>query len=527
MPRRKIRAHYEHMSEFETGRAIGLKEAGWYNRLIARHLCRSGVAIRQCWQKWVNNVMNTTSGRQWSTKSNNRTGGQRNCQNGCRSTRIHVIYHPTCDRHTSVQNDHQQWCREQSTLNCAYWGRIVFSDESRFLLCPDDRRKRVWRRPGQRVDPGLTVEHHTGPQQGVMVWGAISFDSKTPLVDIPGTLKHNGASIYLSKPITIRVAVYCKKYKLKRVGLTKVGLNKSSSIPRGVTYTGERRDVFTVVQRLRPWTRGACVRQGQRSDARFCKGSYLFRSSGQCFSQSVLTLSLSIRSGGEVVCGTTKAMVAVLQKIDMDPEQHLYTPKIEDIPVIEMHGDILRFFIGYDNNSTPHVYFHVNNGIFLLAHLDEVTRHRIPIVEVKIIRNIDIKVMRQTFTSLSMPTNVPDYPWQTVSLDIFYIQKKPHLLVVDRYSGYPEVFTLDPPTASNVKNKLRETFARFGIPETMMSDNGPPFRSEIMTDFCIRWGIHQKMTYRHPHSYVYRGAFDVRSPELHRYIDPIKLIGEV
>ncbi|UYV66965.1 hypothetical protein LAZ67_4003475 [Cordylochernes scorpioides] len=81
-----------------------------------------------------------------------------------------------------------QWCRERSTWNCADWGRIVFSDESRFLLCPDDRRKRVWRRPGQRVDPGLSVEHHTGPQQGVMVWGAISFDSMTPLVVIPGTL---------------------------------------------------------------------------------------------------------------------------------------------------------------------------------------------------------------------------------------------------------------------------------------------------------------------------------------------------
>ncbi|UYV72794.1 hypothetical protein LAZ67_10000749 [Cordylochernes scorpioides] len=51
-PRRKIRAHYEHMSEFVTGRAIGLK---WSNRLIARHLCRSDAAIRQCWQKWVNN----------------------------------------------------------------------------------------------------------------------------------------------------------------------------------------------------------------------------------------------------------------------------------------------------------------------------------------------------------------------------------------------------------------------------------------------------------------------------------------
>ncbi|UYV80542.1 hypothetical protein LAZ67_19000522 [Cordylochernes scorpioides] len=65
---------------------------------------------------------------------------------------------------------------------------IVFSDESHFLLCPDDLRKRVWRCPGQRVDPGLTFEHHTGPQQGAMVWGVILFDSRTPLVVIPGTL---------------------------------------------------------------------------------------------------------------------------------------------------------------------------------------------------------------------------------------------------------------------------------------------------------------------------------------------------
>ncbi|UYV61626.1 hypothetical protein LAZ67_1005602 [Cordylochernes scorpioides] len=41
--------------EYETGRAIGLKEAGWSNRLIARHLCRSDAAIRRCWKKWVNN----------------------------------------------------------------------------------------------------------------------------------------------------------------------------------------------------------------------------------------------------------------------------------------------------------------------------------------------------------------------------------------------------------------------------------------------------------------------------------------
>ncbi|UYV63662.1 hypothetical protein LAZ67_2005222 [Cordylochernes scorpioides] len=114
------------------------------------------------------------------------------------------------------------------TCNCADWERIVFSDESRFLLCPDDRRKRVWRRPGQRVDPGLTVEHHTGPQQGVMVWGAISFDSRTPLVVIPGTLtaqrwineekRHllivkQSCAIYRNKSLILKIIPELAKYR--------------------------------------------------------------------------------------------------------------------------------------------------------------------------------------------------------------------------------------------------------------------------------------------------------------------------
>ncbi|GFX75012.1 cytochrome P450 3A9 [Trichonephila clavipes] len=34
----RIRAHYKQLSEFERGRIIGLKEAGWENRKIARHI---------------------------------------------------------------------------------------------------------------------------------------------------------------------------------------------------------------------------------------------------------------------------------------------------------------------------------------------------------------------------------------------------------------------------------------------------------------------------------------------------------
>ncbi|UYV71668.1 hypothetical protein LAZ67_8004049 [Cordylochernes scorpioides] len=199
MPHRKIRAHYEHMSEIETGRAIGLKEAGWSNRLIARHLCRSDAAIRQCWQKWVNNgsmQCQDGSGRPRATTEREDRAIVRMAVAAPESTlsTIQRVTGTQVSKMTINRRLRERNLRARRPLRCLpltpvhRQGRIVFSDESRFLLCTDDCLKRFWRGPGQRVDPGLTVEHHTGPQQGVMVWGAISFDSRTPLVVIPGTL---------------------------------------------------------------------------------------------------------------------------------------------------------------------------------------------------------------------------------------------------------------------------------------------------------------------------------------------------
>ncbi|GFV46747.1 uncharacterized protein TNCV_1882061 [Trichonephila clavipes] len=55
MSHQGIRAHYEQLSEFERCRIIELKEAGWANQRIARHMDRSDAAIRRCWQEWVEN----------------------------------------------------------------------------------------------------------------------------------------------------------------------------------------------------------------------------------------------------------------------------------------------------------------------------------------------------------------------------------------------------------------------------------------------------------------------------------------
>ncbi|GFX53439.1 transposable element Tcb2 transposase [Trichonephila clavipes] len=66
--------------------------------------------------------------------------------------------------------------------------KVVFSDESRFVLGTDDNRVRVWRRPGERYNSHHTVLRHTARTAGVMVWGTIVYDSRSTLIVMRGTL---------------------------------------------------------------------------------------------------------------------------------------------------------------------------------------------------------------------------------------------------------------------------------------------------------------------------------------------------
>ncbi|GFW39214.1 protein anon-37Cs [Trichonephila clavipes] len=80
------------------------------------------------------------------------------------------------------------FCRPRATWSVTDWRRVIFSDESRFSLSADDHRTRVWRRTVQRSDPAFIVERHTAISQGVTVWGAISWDTRSSLVVLQGTL---------------------------------------------------------------------------------------------------------------------------------------------------------------------------------------------------------------------------------------------------------------------------------------------------------------------------------------------------
>ncbi|UYV67738.1 K02A2.6-like [Cordylochernes scorpioides] len=83
------------------------------------------------------------------------------------------------------------------------WHRVVFSDESRFCLSSDSRRVRVWRRRGERSNPAAIVERPTVRQRGIMVWGAIAYDSRSPLLRIQGIMTAQRYVDDVLRPVTL------------------------------------------------------------------------------------------------------------------------------------------------------------------------------------------------------------------------------------------------------------------------------------------------------------------------------------
>lgn len=80
-------------------------------------------------------------------------------------------------------------------------------------------------------------------------------------------------------------------------------------------------------------------------------------------------------------------------------------------------------------------------------------------------------------------------PWQKIGLDLFELNGKHYLIAVDYFSSFIEIDLLTSLTSSRVIALLKKQFARFGIPNVIMSDGGPQFVSQEFQDFAKKWGI--------------------------------------
>ncbi|GFU16822.1 HTH_Tnp_Tc3_2 domain-containing protein [Trichonephila clavipes] len=166
-------------------RATRLREAGWSNRRIGRPLGRSDMVFARCWQQWITEgrvYRRGGSGRPRNTNDREDRAIRRVATSAPTTSLASIQRHLPPSRHPAVSTG---FLPTSGNLSVTDWRRVIFSDESRFSLSDDDHRTR---RTGQRSDPAFIVERHTAISQGVTVWGAISWDTRSSLVVLQGTL---------------------------------------------------------------------------------------------------------------------------------------------------------------------------------------------------------------------------------------------------------------------------------------------------------------------------------------------------
>ncbi|UYV81979.1 hypothetical protein LAZ67_21000289, partial [Cordylochernes scorpioides] len=219
MPGHRKRRQFKQTDAFTRGMVIGLKRAGRSIRQIAADTHLGASTVHRLWRKWLEqgNVAiyrNAGATRETSVRVDRRilrqavAAPQATCTailQHVQDTLDHSISTRTISRRLVANGLHLcrplrrlpltppnrrqrlEWCRARSTW-MTEWHRVVFSDESRFCLSSDSRRVRVWRRRGERSNPAAIVERPTVRQRGIMVWGAIAYDSRSPLLRIQGTM---------------------------------------------------------------------------------------------------------------------------------------------------------------------------------------------------------------------------------------------------------------------------------------------------------------------------------------------------
>ena len=79
---------------------------------------------------------------------------------------------------------------------------------------------------------------------------------------------------------------------------------------------------------------------------------------------------------------------------------------------------------------------------------------------------------------------IPKHPFQVIGTDLFEIAGKSFLLIVDYLSKWPVVIPMRHTTSNDLVKAMKATFAQYGIPEYIVSDNGPQYSSKEFADFC-------------------------------------------
>ena len=126
----------------------------------------------------------------------------------------------------------------------------------------------------------------------------------------------------------------------------------------------------------------------------------------------------------------------------------------------------------------------------------------------------------------AIPSELPDRPWQKIAADLFELKGQPYLLVIDYFSRYVEVAKLSRTTSPDIVVHLKSVFARHGIPDQLLSDNGPQFSASSLAKFAEEYGFtHITTSPRYPQANgQVKRAFQTVKSMLKKATDPYQAV---
>lgn len=228
-----------HLTDSEAWRVVGRLEGGQTQAEVAQAIGVSQSVISRIWNRFLetgsagrrpgqgrrrattpnedrylvltarrHRNMNATLLQQHLRSATGTTVSTQTVRNRLHGVGLYARRPMVCVRLTSRhRRDRREWATEHVNWRRNEWSNVLFSDESRFSVHPDNRRIFIWRDRGSRNNPAFVQESVRFGGGGVLVYGAISIDGRTDLYIIrDGSLTARRYRDEILRPIVVPYA---------------------------------------------------------------------------------------------------------------------------------------------------------------------------------------------------------------------------------------------------------------------------------------------------------------------------------
>ena len=147
------------------------------------------------------------------------------------------------------------------------------------------------------------------------------------------------------------------------------------------------------------------------------------------------------------------------QSFSLDEIYKFKTPTAKTIPALNNN---LKFFLSA-TLFCPNINSHIKQ---MTDEYQNCTQHR-----------------NQLPAETQLKHKIPVTPWTKVATDIFHLNNMSYVIIIDYTIRFFNVQLLKK-SIDNSDKKMKHTFAIFGMPQILISDNGPEYKSEKFIQFA-------------------------------------------